>query len=32
MVMVDDNKIKINRLILLNKLKQLFNLVADFNS
>jgi len=32
MVMVDDEKIKTNRLVLLNKLKQLFNLVADFNS
>jgi glycyl-tRNA synthetase beta chain len=32
MVMVEDENIKTNRLVLLNKLKQLFNLVADFNS
>lgn len=32
MVMAEDEKIKTNRLVLLYKLKQLFNLVADFNS
>ena len=32
MVMTDDEKIRTNRLILLQQLKQLFNLVADFNA